>query len=154
MKSTKSYALHLCMLIGVAQKTAISGTGGCKIPWQRAKESLSDVEFEKIFVFWFCFDYITFLMNLHHFPYFDPTKKSAKKNIIRFSGIPYWLRSIKNICACAQRIFGHNWSIGLMKSKIVEVKSFYNYLTHHLPAIREFSICWATLMLSCTFHES
>ena len=23
--------------------------------------------------------YTTFLMNLHHFPYFDPTKKSAKK---------------------------------------------------------------------------
>ena len=27
-----------------------------------------------------------------------------------------------------------------MKSKIVEVKSFYNYLTHQLPAITEFSI--------------
>ena len=35
------------MYIRVAQKTAISGTGGSKIPWQRAKESLSDVEFEK-----------------------------------------------------------------------------------------------------------
>ena len=38
----------------VVQKTAISGTGGSKIPWLRAKESLSDVELEKIVVFWFC----------------------------------------------------------------------------------------------------
>ena len=28
-------------------------------------------------------------MNLHHFPYFDPTKKSAKKIVILFSGILY-----------------------------------------------------------------
>ena len=59
-----------------------------------AKESLSNVGFENIFVFNFAhppseqleknlsadfrkFYYATFLMNLHHFSYFDPTKKSA-----------------------------------------------------------------------------
>ena len=36
-------------------------------------------------------------------------------------------------------VFGHCLSVGLMKSKIVKVKSFYNYLTNHLPAITEFS---------------
>ena len=38
------------MYIRVAQKT---GAGGSKIPWQ-AKESLSDVDFDNIFVFYFC----------------------------------------------------------------------------------------------------
>ena len=38
----------------MAQNTAISGTGGSKIPWQWAKESLSDVEFENIYFFRFC----------------------------------------------------------------------------------------------------
>ena len=40
------------MHIRVAKKTAISGTGDSKIPWQWAKESWRDVK--KIFVFWFC----------------------------------------------------------------------------------------------------
>ena len=84
----------------VAQETAISVNN------LRAIQSLSDVEFEDIFVFQFCSSpdpaivinlsadfrklyYKTFLMNLHNFPYFDTTKKSANKNIISFSGIPY-----------------------------------------------------------------
>ena len=37
-------------------------------------------------------------------------------------------------------VFGYRWNVGLMKSNLVKVKSFYNYLTHHLPAIIEFSI--------------
>ena len=41
-------------------------------------------------------------------------------------------------------VFGHRWRVGLMKSKIVKVKKFYNYLAHHLPAITEFSFFWAT----------
>ena len=57
-------------------------------------------------------------MKLHHFPYFDPTKKSTKKNIISFSGIPYWLRSIKK-SAHEHNVFfgsgfGHRWNIGLI----------------------------------------
>ena len=70
------------------------------------RESLSDVRFENIFVFFFVFFlspepaivktpftdfrkfcYTAFLMNLHHFPYFDQTKKSAKFFFIIFSGI-------------------------------------------------------------------
>ena len=38
-----------------------------------------------------------------------------------------------SLCALLERM-------GLIKSKIVKVKSFYNYITHHLPAITEFSI--------------
>ena len=41
------------MYIRVARKIAIPGMGVGKIPLQRAKESLGDVEFEKMFVFWF-----------------------------------------------------------------------------------------------------
>ena len=37
-------------------------------------------------------------------------------------------------------VFGHRWSVGMMKSKIIKKgKSFHSYLTHHLPAITEFS---------------
>ena len=71
---------------------------------------------------------------------------------------PYRLRSIKN-SAHAHKVFlglgfwvfGHRWSVGLIKSKKVKVKSFYNYLSHHLPAITEFSIFWATLLYR-SFH--
>ena len=37
-------------------------------------------------------------------------------------------------------VIGHRWNVELMKSKIVKVKSLYNFLTHHLPAITEYSI--------------
>ena len=42
-----------------------------------------------------------------------------------------------------------------MKSKIVKVKSFYNNLTHHLPAITEFYMiygffCYVKKNLSCS----
>ena len=36
-------------------------------------------------------------------------------------------------------VFRHRWRVGLMKSKILTVKSFYNYPIYHLPAITEFS---------------
>ena len=39
------------------------------------------------------------------FSIFHPPKTFAQKYIISFNGIHYWLRSIKKICACAQRIF-------------------------------------------------
>ena len=134
----------LCsMTIRMAQITAIPGTGGSKIPWQRAKKSLSDVDFENTLVFFILFipwssdckkpsgGFSEILMHkisceLHHFPYFDPTKKSAKKS---FSGIPYWLQSIKKNLRMRTMyflvlVFRHRWSVGLMKSKIVKVKSF------------------------------
>ena len=111
------------LYIRVAQNTTISGTGCSKIPWQREKESLSDVEFKFFFGFLILFItrssdlknlfadfrkfyYTTFLMNLHHFPNFDLTKKSAKKNIISFSGIIYWLRSIKKSAQAHSVFFG------------------------------------------------
>ena len=48
-------------------------------------------------------------------------------------------------------VLGHRWNLGLMKSKIIEVKSFYNYLTHYLPAHTEFSFFWDTLIyIYCT----
>ena len=77
-------------------------------------------------------------MNLQHFPYFDPTKNPRKK-ITSFSGIPYWLRSIKKIAHAHNVFLGfgffwHRWNVGLMKSKIVKVKLF----CIHLPAITEF----------------
>ena len=60
----------------------------------------------------------------------------------------------KEICACAQRIFfvlvfWHRLSVGLMKSKILKVKSFYNYLTHHLPLSQRFQFFWATPYNTC-----
>ena len=75
-------------------------------------------------------------MNLHHFPYFDPTKKSTKKVLVSAAFL-IDCTPLKKICACAQRIFGFGFWASL-KSKIVKLKSFYNYLTHHLPAITEF----------------
>ena len=51
-------------------------------------------------------------------------------------------------------VFGHRWSIGLMKSKIVKVKSFYNYLHHHLPANTEFSSFLATLLYTLSISDS
>ena len=77
-----------------------------KIPWSRAKERLSDVGFEHIFVFKFCSsphpeivknlfaDFRKFwntksFMNLHNFPYFTQPKNPWKKNWISFSSIPY-----------------------------------------------------------------
>ena len=141
--------------------------GGNKISWRRAKENLSDIEFEKIFVFFlFCsypdpaivnnlfadfwkFYYTTFLINLYHFPYFELTK-NPRNNIISFSSILYWLRSIKNLRMRTTyflvMVFGHRLSVGLMKSKIVKVKPFYYCLTDYLPAITEFSIFRATLV--------
>ena len=87
-------------------------------------------------------------MNLHHFPYFDLAKKSMKKNIITFSGIPYWLRSIKNLRMRTTNILvlvlGHRWNVGLMKSKIVKVKSFQNSLAYLMHTITEFF--WDTLV--------
>ena len=68
-------------------------------------------------------------MNLHNFPYFDPTQKSKEKNILSFSGIPYWLRSMKKISQAHNVVFGYGfwaslevWNVGFMKSKIVKVK--------------------------------
>ena len=43
-------------------------------------------------------------------------------------------------------VFWHRWSVGLMTSKIVKVKSFYNNLNHHLPSIAEFSIFGHTIV--------
>ena len=34
----------------------------------------------------------------------------------------------------------HRWNVGLMKSKVVKVKSYQNYLTYYLPPITEFKI--------------
>ena len=79
------------------------------------------------------FLFTKFLINLHFVPYFDPTKKSVKKNIISFRGIPYLLRSIRKY-AHAHNVFfgfGYCWNVGLMKSKLVKVKSFYNYFIHY-----------------------
>ena len=49
---------NLLCTLGWPQKQRNTGTGGSKIPWQgkgkRAKESLSDVELKKMYVFWFC----------------------------------------------------------------------------------------------------
>ena len=53
---SRKFSKTTYMYTRVAQKTAISGTGGSTIQWQRAKESfkaMCDVEFEKIFVFRF-----------------------------------------------------------------------------------------------------
>ena len=88
------------------------------------------------------FYHTTLLVNLHHFSYFDPTKKSAKFFKIIFSGIltfhaPHCFRE------CAQR---NNRNLGFeqrsleqwTKSKIVKVKSFYNNLTHHMPRLTYF----------------
>ena len=77
------------------------------------------------------------------FPYFDQNKNPRKKNILSFCGIPYWRRPSKNLRIRTTYFLvwvWHRWSVGLMKSKIVKVKLFENYLTHHLPAITEYSI--------------
>ena len=50
-------------------------------------------------------------------------------------------------------VFGHRWSVGLMKSKIVKVKSFYNNLIHHLLAITEFLIFLGPPNVQCTLSE-
>ena len=85
-------------------------------------------------------------MNLHHFQYFDPTKKSAKIN--SFSSIPYWLRFIKKSAHAHNVFFGLGFWASLERRvdeiKNSKVKSFYNYLTHYLLAITEFSIFWDT----------
>ena len=76
-------------------------------------------------------------MNLHHFPYFDPTKKSSEKS---FSGIPYLLHSIKKSARAHNVFFSFGfWASLERRSKIVKVKSFYNYPTHHLQATIEIS---------------
>ena len=78
--------------------------------------------------------------------------KNSEKYIISFSGTPYWLHSIEKICACAKRIFWF-WflciagrSLGLMKSKIVKVISFYNNQPSFAPGYRIFNFFSDTLM--------
>ena len=106
-----------------------------------AKENLSDVdvEFENIFVFLILLilqssdckkpfrGFSEILIHkisyeLHHFPYYDLTKKSAKKNIISFSGIPCWLRSIKNSAMRTTYylvwVSRQRWSVGLINSNL------------------------------------
>ena len=87
-------------------------------------------------------------MNLHHFPFFWPNQKiREKKNIIRFSSIPYSLRPFEKKYEHAHNAFFDLGFWALLKRRVDEIKnskikSFYNYLslTHHLPAITEFSI--------------
>ena len=84
------------------------------IPWSSNCKKNLFPDFRKFY-------YTTFHMNLHHYT------------------ICY--------CACAQRNicnlgFEHCSVEKLTKSKIVKVKLFYNYLTHHLPAITEFNFFW------------
>ena len=57
--------------------------------------------------------YTAFLMNLHHFSYFDPTKKSAIFFVIIFRGIPYWLRYMKkNLRVRTMYFFGFGfWAL-------------------------------------------
>ena len=109
MGSSKKSETFQIMGTRVAPKTG--WTGGSQIPWQRAKESLSDVEFEKIF--WICSSPDTAIVKkpfhgfskillykisyeITSFCLFYPTKKSAKK-IISFSGIPILTALHKNI---------------------------------------------------------
>ena len=138
---------------------------GAKLLWQRAKESMSDVCRVR--------NYIRFLIllipsssdckktfsrifgnfNTHNFLWIfyilTQSKNPRKKKSYKFQRQSLLAALHKKICACPQRnflvlVFGHRWKEGLMKSKIVKVKSFYNYLTHYLPAITEFF--WDTLM--------
>ena len=65
-------------------------------------------------------------MNLHNFPYFDPTKISVKK-YYKFQRHSLLAALHKKKSAHAHSIFlvlvlGHRWNVGLMKSKIVKVK--------------------------------
>ena len=104
------------------------------------------------------FYYTTFLKNLHHFPYFDPTKKSAIIFFYNFQRHSY------NICASSVTAHAHNaifvilvWA--LLARIVDEIensksKSFYNYLTHHLPAITEFSFFWDTLLYNVHIFDS
>ena len=77
--------------------------GDSKIPWQKAKESLSDVEVEKYYFFLCCS---------------SPDPAIVKKPFCGFSEIllhiTYFWFSFLGIDA---------WNVGLMKSKIVKVKS-------------------------------
>ena len=108
-----------------------------KLEWWRVCSSPDPAILKNLFADFRKFYYTTFLLNLHDFPYFDPTKNSTKFFFISFAGIPYWLRSIKkNLRICTMYflvlVLRHCWRVGLMKPKIVEVKSFYNYLTHQI----------------------
>ena len=95
------------------------------------------------------------------FSIFCLTQKSAKKKYYKFQRHSLWLRSIKKESAHTHKVFfGFGfcallaWSIGLMKSKIVRVKSFSNYLNHHLPPVIEFSIFLDTLMYINNYQKS
>ena len=103
--------------------------------WQGAKESLSDVELENIFVylilfiprcsdckktlsriFWnFNTQYFLWIQIIFHI--LTRPKISTKKI---FSGIPNWLRTIKKNLRMRTTyflvlVFGHRWNVGLMK---------------------------------------
>ena len=110
------YLLHNCKLWW-------PGTGGSKIPWQRAKVSLSDVEFEKIFLLFFLSIPLSsdckkpfrgFLEILLHNLSYEFTSFSIFWQNQKFRGKKYskfqrhfLLTALDNkkICACAQRIF-------------------------------------------------
>ena len=61
-------------------------------------------------------------MNLQHFPYYDPTKKSAKKKYYKFQRHSL-LTALhkKNLLMRTTNflvlVIGHHWKIGLMKLK-------------------------------------
>ena len=84
------------------------------------------------------------------FSIFYLTKKSTKK-YLKFQQHSLLTALHKKSAYAHNEFFGFGFcaslqSVGLMKSKIVKVKSFYNHLTHHFPAITEFPIVWATLL--------
>ena len=84
-------------------------------------------------------------MNSHNFPNFDPIKKSTKKNIISFIGIPYWLCSIKK-SAHAHNIFFCFCFWASLECRVDEIKNckseflFFLISSPILPPITEFSI--------------
>ena len=127
--------------------------GKRKLEWRRVRKYIYVFKFcsspdpaivKKPFHGFWKFYYKTFLMNLDNFSYFDPIKNMQKKC--------YEFQRHSLLTALHEKnlrmhtmyllvlVFGHCWSVGLMKSKIVKVKSFYNYLINHLPAITEISI--------------
>ena len=56
-------------------------------------------------------------MNLHHFPYFDPTKNYYKFQRHSLMAALYK----KKICVCAKRIFGF-WFLASLKRRVDEIK--------------------------------
>ena len=88
---------------GIHRRICTHCTVGC--PPKKYKKNFAD--FRKFY-------YTTFLVNLHHFSYFDPTKIPRFFFII-LSGIPCWLRSVEKICACAQCIFWF-WFLSIARS--------------------------------------